>query len=55
VERYGAPVDRAAVSRIAHGELALHNPLSEADLDEAIGMLDLAAGARVLDVACGAA
>ncbi len=55
MERYGAPVDRAAVSRIAHGELALHNPLSEADLDEAIGLLDLAAGARVLDVACGAA
>jgi SAM-dependent methyltransferase len=55
VERYGAPVDRAAVSRIAHGELALYNPLSEADLDEAIGLLDLAPGARVLDVACGTA
>jgi len=34
VERYGAPVDRAAVSRIAHGELTLYNPLSDADLDE---------------------
>jgi SAM-dependent methyltransferase len=55
VERYGAPVDRAAVSRIAHGELALYNPLSEADLDEAIGLLDLPAGARVLDVACATA
>jgi SAM-dependent methyltransferase len=48
-------VDRAAVSRIAHGELALYNPLSEADLDEAIGLLELAPGARVLDVACGTA
>ena len=55
MERYGAAVDRAAVSRIAHGELALYNPLSEADLDEAIGLLDLAPGARVLDVACGTA
>jgi SAM-dependent methyltransferase len=55
VERYGAPVDRAAVSRIAHGDLTLYNPLSEADLDEAIGLLDLAPGARVLDVACGTA
>jgi SAM-dependent methyltransferase len=48
-------VDRAAVSRIAHGELALYNPLSTADLDEAIALLDLAPGARVLDVACGTA
>jgi len=48
-------VDRAAVSRIAHGELALYNPLSEADLDEAIALLDLKPGARVLDVACGTA
>ena len=43
------------MSRIAHGELALYNPLSDADLDEAIGLLDLAPGARVLDVGCGAA
>jgi SAM-dependent methyltransferase len=48
-------VDRAAVSRIAHGELALYNPLSTADLDEAIALLDLAPGAHVLDVACGTA
>ena len=47
-------MDRAAESRIAHGELRLYNPLSEADLEEAIGLLDLAPGARVLDVACGA-
>ena len=54
-ERYGAPVDRAAASRIAHGDLTLYNPLSEADLDEAIGLLELPPRARVLDVACGPA
>ena len=43
------------MSRIAHGELALFNPLSPSDLDEAIALLDLEAGARVLDVACGTA
>jgi SAM-dependent methyltransferase len=46
-------VDRAAVSRIAHGDLPFYNPLSEAAVDEAIGVLDLRPGARVLDVACG--
>jgi SAM-dependent methyltransferase len=48
-------VDRAAASRIAHGDLTLYNPLSEADLDEAIGLLCLPPQARVLDVACGRA
>ncbi len=48
-------MDRAAVSRLAHGELTLYNPLAEADLDEVIGLLDLPAGAAVLDVACGRA
>jgi SAM-dependent methyltransferase len=43
----------AAVSRIAHGELELYNPLSAVDLDQAIDLLDLAPGARALDVACG--
>jgi SAM-dependent methyltransferase len=46
-------VDRAEASRTAHGDLTLYNPLSEAALDEAIGLLALAPGARVLDVACG--
>lgn len=46
-------VDRAAVSRIAHGGLPFYNPLSERDVDDAIGLLDLRPGARVLDVACG--
>jgi SAM-dependent methyltransferase len=48
-------MDRAAESRIAHGALTLYNPLSDADLGEAIGLLDLEPGARVLDVACGTA
>jgi SAM-dependent methyltransferase len=48
-------MDRAQASRIAHGELRLWNPLSEAALDEAIELLEPPAGARVLDVACGRA
>jgi SAM-dependent methyltransferase len=46
-------VDRAEASRISHGELRLWSPLSEAALDEVIGLLDLAPEASVLDVACG--
>jgi SAM-dependent methyltransferase len=48
-------MDRAQASRIAHGELRLWNPLSEAALDEAIGLLEPPPGGRVLDVACGRA
>jgi SAM-dependent methyltransferase len=48
-------VDRAEASRIAHGDLLLYNPLAEEALDEAIGLLALPPGARVLDVACGRA
>jgi SAM-dependent methyltransferase len=48
-------MDRAAASRIAHGELALYNPLSGEALGETIDLLDLEPGARVLDVACGRA
>jgi SAM-dependent methyltransferase len=46
-------MDRAEASRIAHGDLRLWNPLGEDALDEAIGLLDLAAGASVLDVGSG--
>jgi SAM-dependent methyltransferase len=48
-------MDRADASRIAHGELRLWNPLSEAALDETIALLEPPAGGRVLDVACGRA
>ena len=48
-------MDRAQASRIAHGEVRLWNPLSEAALDEAIELLEPPTGARVLDVACGRA
>jgi SAM-dependent methyltransferase len=46
-------VDRAEASRLAHGDRPLWNPLSEEALDEAISLLALRPGARVLDVACG--
>jgi SAM-dependent methyltransferase len=48
-------MDRAEASRIAHGELRLWNPLSEAALDETIALLEPPPGGRVLDVACGRA
>jgi len=48
-------MDRADASRIAHGELRLWNPLSEAALDETIALLEPPPGGRVLDVACGRA
>lgn len=41
-------MEHAAASRIAHGDLVFYNPLSEADLDAAIALLDLEPGARVL-------
>ena len=48
-------MERADASRIAHGELSLWNPLSEAALDETIALLEPPPGGRVLDVACGRA
>src|SRR5919202_6154610 len=47
-------MDRATASELAHGDLALHNPLSLGRLDEVIALLDLPPHARVLDVGCGA-
>jgi SAM-dependent methyltransferase len=38
---------------ITHRDHVVCNPLSLARLDEMIGLLDLAPGARVLDIACG--
>ena len=46
-------MNRAEQSRIAHGELALLNPLGEERLDEVIEQLELPAGARVVEVGCG--
>ena len=40
-------------SEIAHGDLALLGPLGEERLDEVLALLDLAPGARVVDVGCG--
>jgi cyclopropane fatty-acyl-phospholipid synthase-like methyltransferase len=42
-------------SAIAHGEMAIWNPLSGSTLNEAIEELRLPAGARVLDLGCGRA
>ena len=42
-----------SVSAIRHGELAFHNPLAPARVDEAIAQLDLGPRDRVLDVGCG--
>jgi SAM-dependent methyltransferase len=45
--------DRARWSEVAHGDLRLLNPLSEAILAEATEMLDLPIGSSVLDIGCG--
>jgi SAM-dependent methyltransferase len=46
---------RFRFSSIAHGEMGIMNPLSGTVLNEAIGELQLASGARVLDLGCGKA
>jgi SAM-dependent methyltransferase len=47
--------ERFRFSSIAHGEMAIMNPLSGTVLNEAIAELELAPGARVLDLGCGKA
>ena len=46
-------MDRDAVSAITHGDLPFANPLSEAAVEEAIGLLAVPAGGTALDVGCG--
>lgn len=46
---------RFRFSSIAHGEMAIMNPLSGTILNEAIGELELTPGTRVLDLGCGKA
>src|SRR3954452_21168349 len=46
--------DRARISAITHGDLAFHNPLEPERVDEVVAHAGLVAGARVLDVGCGA-
>jgi len=46
-------MERADWSRIAHEGMAIMNPLSSAKLDEAIEVLELERGARVVDLGCG--
>lgn len=45
--------ERARWSEIAHGDLQLLNPLSDAILSETIEVLDLPIGASVVDIGCG--
>lgn len=42
-----------SVSAIRHGELAFHNPLAPARVDEAIARLSIGPEDRLLDVGCG--
>jgi cyclopropane fatty-acyl-phospholipid synthase-like methyltransferase len=46
-------VDRDTVSAITHGDVPFASPLSEADVEEAIGLLALPDGATAIDVGCG--
>jgi SAM-dependent methyltransferase len=48
-------MERTDWSRVAHRGIDLMNPLPAAKLDEVLDVLDLAAGARVLDLGCGKA
>jgi trans-aconitate methyltransferase len=46
-------MERADWSRLAHAGMDVMNPLPAAKLDELLDLLDLAAGARVVDLGCG--
>jgi SAM-dependent methyltransferase len=46
-------MDRWKFFDITHTDHVLCNPMSSAALDEMIGLLELPAGGRVLDIACG--
>lgn len=48
-------VDRLKFSSIAHRDHLFHNPLSEPKVERLLDLLDLRAGARVLDAGCGPA
>jgi cyclopropane fatty-acyl-phospholipid synthase-like methyltransferase len=44
---------RDEISAVTHGGLAFHNPLDSQQVDEVLGLLDLAPQDRVLDLGCG--
>jgi hypothetical protein len=46
-------VDRSAVSEIAHGDLALLDPIGVEQLDDVIEAMNLPAGAQAVDIGCG--
>jgi SAM-dependent methyltransferase len=46
-------MDRDRVSAINHGDLPFHNPLDVARIDEALDLLGVGAGDRVIDAGCG--
>jgi SAM-dependent methyltransferase len=48
-----AGTERDRITHITHGDLALHNPVAPARLDETLAQLGVAAGERALDVGCG--
>ena len=46
-------MDRETISALTHADLPFANPLSEAAVEEAIGLLAIPAGGTALDVGCG--
>lgn len=47
------PTERDRITHITHGDLALHNPVAPAKLDETLDRVDLRPGDRVVDIGCG--